>query len=111
MKQRHLFLLCIPLLLSSGCAMFGAWKTIPPPGGCDQCHTIPISNNWEVVYRAPALTDERDKLAFQSEQAIVPPQAKPASSLDLRKVTEQPCFDCHRSPNKQHRERKGRFHH
>ena len=37
----------------AGCAMFTAWKTIPPPGGCDQCHTVPISNNWQVTYQAP----------------------------------------------------------
>ena len=59
MKNCHVPLLFVVLMLSSGCAMFSAWKTIPPPGGCDQCHTVPISANWQVVYKAPILSDEQ----------------------------------------------------
>lgn len=104
-------LLSLLLFLSSGCAMFTAWKTIPPPGGCDQCHTVPISANWQVVYRAATLSDERNKLSFQTEQATMPQGAKPTSALELRKMEEQPCFDCHRAPDVKHLERKGRYHH
>ena len=111
MQNRRIPLLSIVLLLSSGCTMFTAWKTIPPPGGCDQCHTVPISANWQVVYKAPNLSDERDKLSFQTEQGTMPQGPKPASSLDIRKVEEQACFECHRSPNAKHLERKGRYHH
>ena len=103
--------LAILLSLSSGCAMFTAWKNIPPPGGCDQCHTVQIGYNWQVTYKAPHLTDERDKLYFQTEQGTMPQGPKPASALELRKMEEQPCFDCHKSPNAQHKERKGRYHH
>ena len=110
MKYRLIPLLSL-LFLSSGCAMFTAWKTIPPPGGCDQCHTLSISHNWQVVYRAPNLSDERDTLSFQTEQATMPQGAKPTSSLELRKIQEQACFECHKSPNAKHRERKGRYHH
>ena len=111
MKYSPILLLSVFLLMSSGCAMFTSWKSIPPPGGCDQCHTIPISSNWQVAYKAPNLSDERDKLSFQTEQDTMPQPAKPASSLDLRKLEEQPCFDCHRAPNAHHRGRKGSFHH
>jgi hypothetical protein len=111
MKNRRIPLLSIVLLLSSGCAMFTAWKTIPPPGGCDQCHTVPISANWQLAYKAPNLSDERDKLSFQTEQATMPQGPKPSSSLDIRKVEEQACFECHRSPNAKHKERKGSYHH
>ena len=99
------------LALTTGCAMFTAWKSIPPPGGCDQCHTLPIGNKWKVVYQSPVLSDERDKLAFQTDKATMPQPARAASKLDLSKMEEQPCFDCHRAPNSQHRERKGSFHH
>ncbi|HEY6873008.1 MAG TPA: cytochrome C [Geobacteraceae bacterium] len=111
MKNARIPLLSFLLFLSSGCAMFTAWKTIPPPGGCDQCHTVPISANWQVTYKAPVLSDERDKLYFQTEQATMPQAGKPASSLDLRKVQEQPCFECHRSPNAKHAGRSGHYHH
>ncbi|MCM2356611.1 MAG: cytochrome C [Geobacteraceae bacterium] len=111
MKNCLFPLLSILLLLCSGCTMFHTWKTIPPPGGCDQCHTVAISNNWRVVYQAPILTDERAKLSFQTEQGTMPQAAKPDSALELRKVEEQPCFDCHKAPNSKHRERKGRYHH
>lgn len=107
-------LILIPLAalsLLQGCSMFTSWKTIPPPGGCDQCHTLPISSNWQVAYHAPALSDERNRLPFQTEQYSMPVPDKPASSLDVRKVEEQRCFECHRTPNAAHKERKGRFHH
>ncbi len=69
------------LFLSQGCAMLSSWKTIPPPGGCDQCHAVPISYNWQLVYKAPNLSDERDRLSFQTEQGVMTQSTKPASSL------------------------------
>jgi hypothetical protein len=99
------------LFLSQGCAMFTAWKTIPPPGGCDQCHTVPLNYDWQLAYKAPILSDERDKLSFQTEKGTMPQTSKPASSLDVRKMEEQQCFDCHRLPNSKHKGRKGSFHH
>jgi hypothetical protein len=94
-----------------GCAMISAWKSIPPPGGCDQCHTVAIGHDWQVTYKAPYLTDERNREYFQSAQTTMPKGERPASSLDLRKVEELRCFECHRSPNLQHLEMKGRYHH
>lgn len=94
-----------------GCTMFTTWQSIPPPGGCDQCHTTQISKNWFVAYQAPMLNDERDRLYFQTEQYSMPNKSKPASQLETRKVEELKCFDCHKSPNMAHKERTGRFHH
>ena len=99
----------IPLLC--GCAMFSSWESIPPPGGCDQCHTVAITNDWAVTYKAAMLTDERNRNYFQTEQYSIPRNDKPVSSLEVRKVEELRCFECHRSPNPAHKERKGRFHH
>ncbi len=98
-------------LISGGCAMFSAWKTIPPPGGCDQCHTVAISADWQVAYRAPFLNDERNRLPFQTAEQTMPQVDKPGSTLDVRKVEELRCFECHKAPSSAHRERKGRFHH
>jgi hypothetical protein len=95
----------------AGCAMFSAWRTIPPPGGCDQCHTVAISTNWQAIYKAPQLTDELNRPYFQTAEHTMPQQAKPSSTLDLRKVEELACFECHKAPSPAHRERKGRYHH
>ena len=114
MKRSLLFL---PLLIAAccgGCAMFSAWKSIPPPGGCDQCHSVPISNNWQVTYKVPNLTDERsNRPYFQTEAATMPQTTgtRPQTELDKRKVEEQRCFECHRAPSAAHKERMGRFHH
>lgn len=111
MRKATLFLLACALPLSYGCAMFMSWKSIPPPGGCDQCHTVPISTNWQVAYQPAILTDERDRPYFQTGQHTMPQAAKPASSLDIKKVDELPCFECHKTPTPAHKGRVGRFHH
>ncbi len=111
MINPRILLLSLLLSLAAGCAMFTAWQTIPPPGGCDQCHALPIGNNWQATYKAPILTDERDRLSFQTEQYNMPQGPKPASSLELRKEQDEACFECHKAPNAMHKERKGRYHH
>ena len=95
----------------SGCAMFKSWKSIPPPGGCDQCHTVAISTDWKVAYQAPMLSDERNRNWFQTAEHTMQQPAKPDSKLDLRKVEELQCFECHKAPTPAHRQRMGRFHH
>ncbi|HIJ81283.1 MAG TPA: cytochrome C [Desulfuromonadales bacterium] len=106
-----LSLLSLLVIWTSGCAMFTAWKSIPPPGGCDQCHTVPISANWQLTYQAAAVADERGRLAFQTPEQNLPAGGRSESPLASRKVEEKVCFDCHKAPTPAHRERKGRFHH
>ena len=95
----------------AGCAMFSAWKSIPPPGGCDQCHTVAISTNWQITYQAANVADERTRLSFQTPEYNLALKGKQQSPLEEKMVEELACFDCHKSPNQSHRERKGRFHH
>ncbi len=98
-------------LAVNGCAMLTAWKSIPPPGGCDQCHTVPISTNWKVSYRPADISDERGRLPFQTpeyNQQTLGGQERPK---DSKQVEGKACFDCHRSPDFEHREYKGKFHH
>ncbi len=105
-------LVAVPFLLSlTACAMFSAWKSIPPPGGCDQCHTAQISADWQVTYKAPILTDERGREYFQTPEYTMPKTDQPSSVLDLRKVEELKCFECHKSPSPTHTGRTGRYHH
>jgi hypothetical protein len=94
--------------LACGCAMFGSWKQIPPPGGCDRCHSKPISADWQVAYSPPTLSDEGGKPAWQKPESVLPPQESP---LEQKKITEERCFRCHKGPNKAHVEYKGRYHH
>ena len=102
----------VVLMILVGCNMFRAWKAIPPPGGCDQCHTVPISANWTVSYKVATLSDESGKLSFQTEQyTMQPTEKKGTSMLDLRKTEEQKCFECHKAPNQAHKDKAGRFHH
>ena len=91
-----------------GCSMFRSWKAIPPPGGCDQCHTEPISSDWQVAFAPVTLTDETGRPAWQKPESMLPPQESP---LEEQKITEQRCFRCHKGPDKAHTEYKGRYHH
>jgi hypothetical protein len=101
----------ISIFLICGCAMFRSWQAIPPPGGCDQCHTLPISANWQLAYTPPILTDERNRDYFQTPEYNMARTDQPASSLERRKVEDQKCFDCHKAPNAAHKGRTGRYHH
>lgn len=95
-----------------GCSMLTSWKSIPPPGGCDQCHSVELSANWSVTYQAVTIADERGHLAFQTPQYNTPGRKEqPSSELQLRKTAESRCFACHKSPTPAHRERVGRYHH
>ena len=101
----------LPMFLATivaGCAMISSWKSIPPPGGCDQCHTIPISNNWEASLKPVTLTSEIGPEAWQKPGSVLPQEPTP---LEQKKITEQRCFRCHKGPDKAHTEYKGRYHH
>jgi hypothetical protein len=99
------------LIMLEGCAMLGAWKSIPPPGGCDQCHTMAIDTNWKVAYQPAALSDERGRPYFQTPEYNRPEGSRITSEQHARKTAELPCFECHKAPTPAHLTRKGRFHH
>jgi hypothetical protein len=100
------------ILALPGCSMFTAWKSIPPPGGCDQCHSVSLSGNWAVAYKPASIADEQGRLAFQTPQYNTPPRTnQPSSELELRKSDDSRCFDCHNAPTPAHKDRKGKYHH
>lgn len=111
MKKLLLTAGLMTLVLAVSCTMFTAWKAIPPPGGCDQCHSIPINNNWTVAYKAPTLSDEKDRKAFQTAASTMPSVERPTSALQIRKTADEDCFACHRTPTPSHKGRMGSFHH
>lgn len=106
--MKKAWILVWPAAVLVGCAMFGTWRSIPPPGGCDQCHTLPISANWEVAFTPVTLHDETGREPWQRPESVLPPESSP---LEQMKVTEERCFRCHKGPNKAHTEYKGRYHH
>ena len=110
MKYILLFLVGTVVTVS-GCAMFTAWKSIPPPGGCDQCHTLPISANWQAMYEPAKVSDERGRLSFQTPEYNQQNLGGQKSPLDTKKVEEKACFDCHSDPTKSHKDFRGRYHH
>lgn len=111
-SMRILFLLAVgAAFLLQSCAMFTAWRSIPPPGGCEECHTVPISANWQVSMKPVTLTDERNREPFQSPESLLPAADKPASSLEKQKIESLACFECHKAPDPGHADRKGKFHH
>jgi hypothetical protein len=91
-----------------GCAMFGSWRAIPPPGGCDRCHTKPIGGDWQLAFSPVMLTDERAREHWQKPESVLAPQPSP---MEQQKITEERCFRCHKEPNLAHREFRGRYHH
>ncbi len=110
--MKYLILLLVTVFLAlQGCTMFKSWKSIPPPGGCDQCHTVEISTNWQVAYKPANIADEQGRLAFQTPEYNTPPSGELRSPVESKKVEELQCFECHKAPTPAHRDRKGRFHH
>jgi hypothetical protein len=110
MKSLALIVTAAIGLLLTGCTMFGAWKAIPPPGGCDQCHSIPITSRWSAVYRPVTLGRDDNTEPFQTPGYTMP-DGRPTSPMETQKVEEAKCFDCHKEPSPAHRQRKGRYHH
>lgn len=107
--MKTFWMVSITVVLLLGCSMFKTWKAIPPPGGCEQCHRVPISSDWVVTYRPVMLNDETGKNPWQQPESMLP--ESPPSDLQQQKITEQRCFRCHKSPDKVHLQYKGRYHH
>jgi len=95
-------------LFISGCAMVSAWKTIPPPGGCNQCHVKQISADWVATIAPATINTETGRYSWQMPESTLPPESSP---LDERKVQELKCFRCHKGPDKKHIEYSGSYHH
>lgn len=93
--------------------MVKGWKSIAPPGGCDQCHSQPISANWSVSYRAANVADGRGRLPFQTPEYNDPTNKRQSSETkpETLKTESMRCFDCHKTPVTTHKDWKGLFHH
>ncbi|PLX96387.1 MAG: cytochrome C [Desulfuromonas sp.] len=96
------------VLFCGACAMFSSWKSIPAPGGCDQCHRVPIAADWTVTLVPAKLHDETDQEHWQRANSVLPEQE---GRVEVQKVSERRCFRCHKGPNRAHADYQGRYHH
>jgi len=108
MKATGLGLILVAVL-ASGCMMFGAWRSIPPPGGCDQCHALEISTNWKATMTVAVLSAEDGTPPWQQEASVAPPVTE--SPLQQQMLSDSRCFRCHREPDRAHRDYRGSYHH
>lgn len=75
--SRQILLLCV-LALGAGCAVFETRKEpsaapmVPP-----KALAVPVGKNWQVIEEAPNLSDERNRVPFQTEQSIQPAGVSP----------------------------------
>jgi hypothetical protein len=106
--KMFLFTVILTVVALSGCAMFTSWTSIPPPGGCDRCHTVAISANWRATITPVQLTAEDGKPAWQREGSVLPPATSP---VEQQLLSDERCFRCHNEPSTAHGERRGSYHH
>lgn len=103
-----LFPVILTVITLSGCAMFRSWTAIPPPGGCDRCHTVAISANWRATIAPVQLTGEDGKPPWQQQESVLPAATSP---VEQQLLSDERCFRCHNEPDATHRERRGSYHH
>lgn len=118
-----------PLALAvvmTGCIVSHVTRPVPPPGGCDVCHRVPIGGGWRLAWTpvqweegAPVADVEAkfQALSLAPVHAGVPagrlrvfaagvtPEALDAEGMGLQ------CFACHEAPDVKHAPLRGVFPH
>lgn len=85
MKCTFLFLTAISIFQLCGCGMFGAKPSAPvvqtstPPA-------IPAGKSWRIIEEPPKLSNDRERLPFQTEQSVQPEGAQPVSPAKNRTI-------------------------
>lgn len=87
MQPALLLILIIGLFLLPACSGFGARQADHAPMVVTpQPLTLPISKNWQLIEKAPNLSNEQGRLPFQMEQSVQPEGAKPITPVEDRKI-------------------------
>ncbi len=111
----------------AGCVAGHLTRDIPPPGGCDRCHTSRISSNWELAFtpvqigREGGVVEARD-IVLQEVQRLPVHEKVPVRRLEVYAAQTPPetvgdaetgiqCFACHKSPGPPHEKTRGQFPH
>lgn len=120
--KRHL-IVGILALGASACLVRHVQMEIPPPGGCDQCHRVKISGNWELRASPAALgreggAPEVKDIVLREVQSVPYHQKVPVKKLAVYvagaptetfegEETGVQCFACHESPGPPHEGTRG----
>lgn len=87
MQPALLLILITGLFLLPACSGFGARQAEPAPMvATPQPLSLPISKNWQLIEKAPNLSNEQGRLPFQMEQSVQPEGAKPIAPVENRKI-------------------------
>lgn len=88
MKVMYLFIISIGLNSLCSCTVFYPRQSAADPVmQAPKPLVLPVGKNWQVIEEAPQLTNERERLPFQTEQSVQPEGAtKPLSPADNRKI-------------------------
>ncbi|GFE60644.1 hypothetical protein [Geobacter sp. AOG2] len=87
MKFMHLPMLSTALFFLCSCTLF--YNKQPDPASGVQSPkplAVPVGKNWQVIEKAPELTNEGERLPFQTEQSLQPEGATTAPPADKRKI-------------------------
>jgi len=87
MKFIHLPILSTSLFFLCSCSIFYGKQ----PDGVTEMQSpkplaVSVGKNWQVIEEAPKLTNERERLPFQTEQSLQPEGATTAPPEDNHKV-------------------------
>ena len=88
MKIIPLLIVSIGLFILCSCTVFYPKQSATAPVmQSPKPLTLPVGKNWQVIEEAPVLTNERERLPFQTEQSVQPEGAtKPVSPEGNRKI-------------------------
>lgn len=81
-------------------------RAIPPPGGCDQCHRVPVSADWQAVLTSAEVPHPGERYPWQRPDAVGTTEA----TGPVHQNIEEACFQCHQSPDLAHADYHGRYH-
>lgn len=116
----------------AGCVVSHVTRPVPPPGGCDVCHRVPIGGGWRIAW-TPVQWEEGAPVADRPPVAdvesrflalsLMPVHSEvPAGKLKVFAAELPPdaldeggtgtrCFACHEAPDVKHAPLRGLFIH
>ena len=87
MKRTLQLILSLCLFLLPACTFFDTRQADPTPMVVTpQPLSMPLGKNWQLIEKAPNLSNDQGRLPFQSEQSVQPEGAKPIAPVENRKI-------------------------
>jgi len=87
MQPVLLLILSISLFILPACSGLDAKQPEPVPMvDSPQPLALPISKNWQLIEKAPDLSNEQGRLPFQTEQSVQPEGEKTIAPIEKRTI-------------------------